>query len=263
LYKGGMQQSFEALAQIALEVAREASELVREGWRKRPAAAEKTRANLVTEYDLASERLIRARLAERAPDLAVVAEEQGGRAGAGLTFYCDPLDGTTNFVHGHPFWCVSIGVLQAGVPVAGAVVAPCLATEWVGWQGGVPLRNSEACVVSDTRELGEALVATGFPTDRSRAPDNNFDTFVQVKKNVRAVRRCGAAAIDMCFVADGTYDGYWERIVNAWDVAAGGAVLLAAGGKLTALDGSPARLERGHILATNGYIHADLSRLVS
>jgi myo-inositol-1(or 4)-monophosphatase len=257
-----MQRSWQELAEISLSVAREASEIVRDGWRSRPQATEKTRSNLVTQYDLASERLIRERLARLAPGIAVVGEEGGGASDAQLTFYCDPLDGTTNFVHGHPFWCVSIGVLAAGVPVAGAVVAPSLATEWIGWQGGVPRRNDAACGVSSTDALRDALVATGFPTDRSRAPENNFDTFVRVKKAVRAVRRCGAAAIDMCFVADGTYDGYWERVVNAWDLAGGAAVLLAAGGRLTSLDGSPARLEHGNVLATNGHIHADLMHLL-
>jgi myo-inositol-1(or 4)-monophosphatase len=157
---------------------------------------------------------------------------------------------------------VSIGVLAAGVPVAGAVVAPSLATEWIGWQGGTARRNQEQCAVSSTDQLGDALLATGFPTDRTRAPENNFDTFVRVKQVVRAVRRCGAAAIDLCFVADGTYDGYWERVVNAWDLAGGAAVVLAAGGRLTSLDGSPARLERGNVLATNGHIHSDLTHLL-
>lgn len=257
-----MKRSWQELAEVSLSVAREAADLVREGWRNKPAAAEKTRANLVTEYDLASERLIRERLARLAPGVAIVGEEIGGEANAELTFYCDPLDGTTNFVHGHPFWCVSIGVLAAGVPVAGAVVAPSLATEWIGWQGGAARRNHDECAVSSTHQLGEALLATGFPTDRSRAPENNFDTFVRVKQVVRAVRRCGSAAIDLCFVADGTYDGYWERVVNAWDLAGGAAVLLAAGGRLTSLDGSPARLERGNVLATNGHIHSDLTHLL-
>jgi len=253
----------EELARIALEVAREAATLILPGWRSRPEAQEKTRANLVTEYDLASEQLIRKRLAAQAPEIAVVAEEQGGRPGSGRTFYCDPLDGTTNFVHGHPFWCVSIGVLDAGQAVAGAVVAPSLHTEWLGWQGGPALRNREPCRVSQTSTLAEALVATGFPSDRRLSPANNFATFERVKKSVRGVRRCGAAALDMCFVADGTYDAYWERLVNPWDIAAGAALVHSAGGVVTALDGSAARFERGHILASNGQIHEALIGLVA
>jgi myo-inositol-1(or 4)-monophosphatase len=254
----------EELAQIAFEVATEAAALLLTGFRKRPAVTEKGRADLVTEFDLASERLIRERLAERAPGLAIVAEEQGGSAapGAGRTWYCDPLDGTTNFVHGHQFFCVSIGVAEAGKPIAGAVVAPALGTHWVGFSGGQALRNDEPCRVSETRELDHALIGTGFPSDRSQAPSNNFDAFMRVKQRVRGVRRCGSAAIDLCLVADGTYDAYWERRLNAWDVMAGSALVLAAGGEISALDGTPPDLSVGHIIASNGRIHRALLALM-
>jgi myo-inositol-1(or 4)-monophosphatase len=253
------------LAQIAFEVATEAAALLLTGFRKRPAVTEKARADLVTDFDLASEHLIRQRLAERTPGLAIVAEEQGGTAAAGgaRTWYCDPLDGTTNFVHGHPFFCVSIGVAEAGRPIAGAVVAPALATHWLGFSGGQALRNDEQCRVSETRDLGHALVGTGFPSDRSQAPSNNFDTFVRVKQRVRGVRRCGSAALDLCLVADGTYDAYWERRLNAWDVMAGSALVLAAGGEISALDGTPPDLSVGHILASNGRIHGALLTLMA
>jgi myo-inositol-1(or 4)-monophosphatase len=259
-----MSHSPEDLARIAFEVATEAAQLLLAGFRKHPVVTEKARADLVTDYDLASERLIRQRLAERTPDIAIVAEEQGGTpaSGAGRTWFCDPLDGTTNFVHGHHFFCVSIGVAEAGRPIAGAVVAPALATHWVGFRGGPALRNGKPCRVSETSELGQALVGTGFPSDRSRAPSNNFDAFMRVKQCVRGVRRCGSAAIDLCLVADGTYDAYWERRLNAWDVMAGSALLLAAGGALSALDGTPPDLSVGHILASNGRIHEALLGLL-
>lgn len=257
-----MQHGPQALAEIALDVAQKAAALVLRGWRTRPVVSEKARANLVTEYDLASEHFIRGALAERAPEVAIVAEEEGGTPGSGTIFYCDPLDGTTNFVHGHPFWCVSIGVVSAGVPIAGAVVAPSLQTEWVAWQGGPAHRNGVRCSVSMTNALAEALVATGFPSDRSRAPENNFQTFETVKRRVRAVRRCGAAAIDMCFVGDGTYDAYWERLVHPWDVAGGAAVVLSGGGKVSALDGGASPVERGNILASNGSLHEPMLALV-
>jgi myo-inositol-1(or 4)-monophosphatase len=252
----------EELAAIALEVAREAGALVARGWRSRPAASEKARQDLVTEYDLASERLIRARLAERAPELALVGEEQGGSATTGAAFFVDPIDGTINFVHGHPFWCVSIGVLEAGAPIAGAVVAPSLDTIWCAWRGGPALRNGQPCRVSETTSLPSSLLATGFPRDRSREPDNNFPAFLRVKKVARGIRRCGSAAIDLCLVGDGTYDGYWERSLNAWDLAAGAAVVASAGGRITALDGGYPRIEIGHLAATNGHIHAELLALL-
>jgi myo-inositol-1(or 4)-monophosphatase len=251
------------LAEVALLVAREAGALALTGWRTRPAAMTKqTPTDLVTEYDVQVERLIRERLADLTPELPVVAEEEGGAPQGDVAFYCDPIDGTTNFAHGHHYWAVSIGVLERGAPVAGAVVAPALETSWVGWQGGPALRNGEPCQVSATASLGEAMVATGFPYDRSRDPDNNFSSFIRVKRTVRAVRRCGSASIDTCLVADGTYDAFWERELRVWDLAGGAAVALAGGGRITALDGGPPILERGHVLVSNGRVHDSLLGLI-
>jgi len=248
----------EQLARIALQVANEAGALVAKGFRTHPHASEKSAKDLVTEYDLASEELIRRRLRELGPPLAVVAEEQGGTADQAATWYCDPLDGTTNFVHGHPFWSVSIGILEAGVASVGVVVAPSLGLHWTGYLSGSATRNGKACSVSTTTHLDQALVATGFPTDRSREPDSNLLSFVSVMQRARGVRRCGSAAIDLCLVADGTYDAFWERKLNAWDVTAGAAVVLAAGGRLSALDGSNVELTRGHLIASNQHIHDEL-----
>lgn len=253
----------ERYASLALEVAAEAATLVLEGYRKRPTPTEKARADLVTEFDLKSEQHIVARLSAATPELGLVAEERGGTQHDGPTWFCDPLDGTTNFVHGHPFWSVSIGLLERGAPIAGAVVAPALGLTWVGYRGGPALRSGDACHVSETSELDQALLGTGFPADRRVAPQNNLDTFARVKKVARGVRRCGSAAIDMCLVADGTYDAYWERRLNAWDVAAGAAVVLAAGGTLSALDGGPVDLTVGHLIASNGRVHAALQRLIA
>jgi myo-inositol-1(or 4)-monophosphatase len=256
-------------ASLALEVATEAGALLQRGYRSRPTPTEKARRDLVTEFDLRSEALIVARLSAATPDLGLVAEERGGEKKA-LSWFCDPLDGTTNFVHGHPFWAVSIGLLENGEPLAGAVVAPALGLSWQAYRGGPARRAAlaqnqpdEICRVSETSELDHALVATGFPPDRQSAPQNNLDAFVRVKKVVRGVRRCGSAAIDMCFVADGTYDAYWERRLNAWDLAAGAAVLLSAGGKLTALDGSRVDLMVGHLIASNGRVHGALQQLLA
>jgi myo-inositol-1(or 4)-monophosphatase len=248
-------------ASLALEVAAEAGTLLLRGYRSRPTPTEKARRDLVTEFDLQSEALIVARLSAATPALGLVAEERGGERKA-LSWFCDPLDGTTNFVHGHPFWAVSIGLLEHGQPLAGAVVAPALGLSWVAHRGGPAKRAGEICHVSGTIELEHALVATGFPPDRQTAPENNLDTFVRVKKVVRGVRRCGSAALDMCLVADGTYDAYWERRLNAWDLAAGAAVLLSAGGRLTALDGGPVDLNVGHLIASNGRVHEALQQLI-
>lgn len=252
---------YSELTLLALDVAREAGELVRRGYRTRPVASEKRARDLVTEFDFASEALIRERLLRATPTIPVVAEESGGQASE-RTWYCDPLDGTTNFVHGHPYWSVSIGLYEAGVPTVGAVVAPVLGLWWTCHRGGVALRAGEPCAVSETQSLGHALVATGFPPLRDREPDSNLGTFVDVMGHVQDVRRCGSAAIDLCLVADGSYDGFWERQLNPWDLCAGACVVLGAGGQLTSLDGGAADLTQGQLLATNGLIHqALLARL--
>lgn len=253
----------EDLVALALAVAKDGAAVALEGYRSRPQATEKARNDLVTAYDLRSEACIVERLAAATPEIAVLAEEQGGTMDDGPCWLCDPLDGTTNFVHGHPFWAVSVGLCIARRPVLGAVVAPALGVEWCGFDAGSVSRNGAPCRVSSCSTLETALLATGFPADRSRTPENNLDAFCRVMKRVRGVRRCGSAAIDCCFVADGTYDGYWERRLNAWDLAAGCAIALAAGAKLTNLDGGEADISRGHIVLTNGVIHDNLLRILA
>jgi myo-inositol-1(or 4)-monophosphatase len=250
------------LVRAALGAARDASKVLLDGYRSRPATREKGRRDLVTEFDTRSEELIRARLMRETPGVAVVGEEGGGSP-SGVTWYVDPLDGTMNFVHGHPCFGVSIGAVDEDGPLCGVVVAPALGLEWWGSRDGGAFRNGAPCRVSDAEKLAESLLATGFPPDRSKHPESNLPAFNEVMQHVQGVRRCGSAAIDCCFVADGTYDGYWERALHAWDIAAGTAIALAAGGHLTALDGGPAELARGYIVLTNGRIHDELVGLVS
>jgi myo-inositol-1(or 4)-monophosphatase len=251
------------LRRIALDVATLAAQVVLAGWRRNPSFTKKGRTDFVSQFDLASEELIRRELTARAPGLPIVGEEGGGEASRGLSWCCDPLDGTTNFVHGHPIWSVSIAALDNGRPVAGAVVAPVLGTAWSASESGPALRNDEIIRVSPTQEVGEALLATGFPyANRDVEPFNNFSTFARVKQAGRAVRRCGSAAIDCCWVAEGTYDGYWERSVMPWDVAAGAVIIRAAGGRVTSFDLDEDFLPSGHILATNGAVHAELAALL-
>jgi myo-inositol-1(or 4)-monophosphatase len=254
-----------SLTQAALTVAREAAQVVLTGYLSHPAVERKAGyADLVTQYDLASEQLIRRRLAELTPEIAIVGEEQGGELRDQLTWVCDPIDGTVNFAHGHPFFAVSIGLMKAGVPLAGAVVAPALQTEWHGFFGGAACRNGSPCRVSATEELADALVATGIsPIMRRHGhPENNLAAFNRVTPAVRDLRRCGSAALDMCLVADGTYEAYWERRLAVWDIAAGAALLLAAGGKLTNLLGGQYDLTRGYVVASNGHVHDALVRLL-
>ncbi len=246
------------LAYHAQSAARAAATVARDGFRTGARIDRKQGAELVTRYDFEAERVIRRELAETTPDIPIVAEEEGGTASGDRNWFADPIDGTTNFAHGHPFWCVSIGLVVRGVPVAGAVVAPALNLEWVGWMGGPALRNGHPCCVSETDSLTDALLATGFPYDRRTSPDNNLDAFGLLQKHAVGIRRCGSAALDLCFVADGTYDGYWEKKLQPWDVAAGIAIVRAAGGRVSSMRGGTLDLAQGNLTATNRILHEAL-----
>ncbi|HEX6241826.1 MAG TPA: inositol monophosphatase family protein [Polyangiales bacterium] len=252
-----------------LSVAREAGELVMRGYRSPRSVVQKKGAiDLVTEYDLASERHIAERLAQLFPDIAIVGEEghqKAARAGAedALTFFVDPIDGTTNFAHGHPFFAISLGLCRAGQPLLGVLVAPALGVAWTGVVGGGAERNGEPCAVSTRAVLGDALCATGFGYSVVGAADENVDEFREVQRRVRGIRRCGAAALDLALVADGTYDAYWEFLLQPWDMAAGAALVLAAGGQVSAIDGGALDVRTGACLATNGALHAPLAALVA
>jgi myo-inositol-1(or 4)-monophosphatase len=257
---------------VARRAAHEAAALVLAGYRRRPAIEHKGPIDLVTEYDLASEAAIRSSLGRAFP-WTIIGEESAAPAAIpdGTAFYVDPLDGTTNFVHGHPFWCVSIGLVIEGMPAAGVVVAPALGLEWTGYAGegkraaarrsvssglvGAAVEATDPCRPSATIELAESLLATGFPYDRRTSADDNLKAFVHLKKIARGIRRCGSAAIDLCLVADGTYDGYWERKLKPWDMAAGIAIVHGAGGRTSTPDGRGGALQSGHIVATNGAVH--------
>jgi myo-inositol-1(or 4)-monophosphatase len=245
-------------ASLALQIARQAGDLALLGYRQPKTIHHKGAVDLVTNFDTDVEQFIREQLARATPDIDVVAEEQGGDRSGERTWYVDPIDGTTNYAHGHPFWCVSIALVVREAVVAGAVVAPSLALQWQAWEGGTALRNGSACAVSPQSDLQESLLATGFPYDRRTSPDNNFAAFFELKKRTLGIRRCGSAAIDLCFVADGTYDGYWERKLHPWDIAAGSCIVRAAGGRVSSPDAAEAYLRTGHVVASNGLIHDQL-----
>jgi myo-inositol-1(or 4)-monophosphatase len=250
------------LLAVALSAAREAAALVHSAWRKHPVAERKGLTEIVTRFDRESEALLRARLTQETP-FPVVGEEAGGDPAddeAGATWFVDPIDGTTNFVHGHPFFCVSLGLTVGSSPIVGVVVAPALGVEWTGAAGDGAFRNGEPCRVSEVSLFCDALLATGFPYDRADSEDNNFDAFVAIKRKCQAVRRCGSAALDLCLVADGTYDGYWEKKLAPWDCAAGAALVVAAGGRISNYGGGPGDVLTGQLLATNGAIHDALVR---
>jgi myo-inositol-1(or 4)-monophosphatase len=246
-------------------VARQAGALVLAGYRKGGEVHKKGAIDLVTEHDLASQALIERELALALPGLTVVGEEgQGARTAAGLACFVDPIDGTTNFAHGHPFFGVSLGLCEAGVPLAGVIFAPALDVCWTGVVGHGAQRNGTPCRVSSrARVLKDALCATGFGYDVVGTADDNVAEFRAVQASSRGLRRCGAAALDLAMVADGTYDAYWEWLLQPWDLCAGAALVLAAGGLVTDFAGGPLDVRRGAVIASNVYVHDELQGLIA
>jgi myo-inositol-1(or 4)-monophosphatase len=246
---------------FAREVAGEAAEILREGWGKVTAAGvtyKRGRTDLLTEYDRRSEEFVVRAITRAFPDDLVVAEESGARGAraARRRWLIDPLDGTTNFVHGLPFYAVSIGLEIEGELAAGVVRAPALDWEFAACAGGGATRNGAALRVSQTPELATALLVTGFPYDRATNPENNFAQWEAFQRRAQGVRRLGAASLDLCMVAAGWLDGYWERRLNAWDLAAGVVVAREAGAQVTSTSGGAFEVDRGDVLCTNGQVHA-------
>lgn len=248
-------------------IAREAGALIMHGYRSAGAITKKGAIDLVTEYDLASEAHLVRELGRTLPEVEIVAEEaQGKRAiardDAALRCFVDPIDGTTNFAHGHPFFCVALGLCRGASPLAGVVFAPALDICWSGSRATGALRNGAPCRVSGRRTLGDALCATGFGYDVVGSGEDNVMEFRAVQARSRGVRRCGAAAIDLALVADGTYDAYWEFMLQPWDLAAGAAIVAAAGGRTSSFDGGPIDVQRGAVIASNGSVHDELLSVI-
>lgn len=251
---------------VARRVAVEAGAILRAGAGRRHASDRKrTAVDLVTEYDTRSEAHVVAALRAAFPDDEVVAEEGGGQPGAsGRRWLVDPLDGTTNFAHGLPFFCVSIALEDADGPLAGVVDAPALGWHFFAARGAgafVVERGlaERRLAVSDTATLDGALLATGFPYDLATSARNNLAEWGRIYPLTQGLRRVGAAALDLCFVAAGWMDGYWELKIKPWDVAAGALLVTEAGGCVTDYRGGAFRSDAGEILASNGRVHDALS----
>lgn len=212
---------------------------------------EKGRAgDLVTEADEAAEAAVLAVLAERSPGVGVLAEESGRRAGSGDLEWCvDPLDGTTNFAHSFPFFATSVGLTWRGLPLLGALAVPALRQFFWAAPGHGAWCNDTPMQVSGAELLGDSLLATGFAYDRHGRLDNNYAEFAWFTHRTRGVRRPGAAAVDLAYVAAGQLDGYWERGLSPWDLAAGVALVELAGGVVCGYDGSPLEISSGRLIA--------------
>lgn len=240
------------LAALAGRAAREAGALLK----GRPERVDhKGAVDLVTEIDLASERVIRDILAREAPGIAIQGEEGGG-AVSGTRWAVDPVDGTTNFVHGYPFYCVSIGLIEGTTPVVGAIYDPVRDRLLVGWQGGGATVNGAPLAVSTVRTLDAALSVTGFPYDRRERAAFYLARVQRAMEQTHGVRRSGSAAIDLATIATGCAELFWELHLKPWDTAAGVLLVREAGGVVTRIDGSAWTPDAADVLATNGWVHA-------
>lgn len=224
--------------------------------RRADATRKGTRRDLVSEADLASQKY----LLEHIPAADDVLSEEGASrsTGAARTWVIDPLDGTINFLHGLPNWCVSIGLVENGALAAGAVCAPELRQVYTAEAAKGAFCNGERIRVSATADIGDAILATGLAYRRNELPDHNLDNITTIGFACADLRRMGAAAIDLAYVASGRIDGFWELHLNAWDVAAGVLLVREAGGRVTDFRGSE-RLEDllhgRHLVASNGLVH--------
>ena len=246
----------------ALSAAKEAGEVLRKGFSAEHTITYKGEVDLVTEVDEEAERVIREELLGTFPSHGMLAEEGGELAGEkDVRWIVDPLDGTTNYAHRLPIFCVSVALERSDEVVLGVVHDPMHEETFVAERGRGATLNGLPIKVSDTDELIRALIATGFPYDRAEMPEA-LELFGRFAATTRGMRRLGSAALDLCYVASGRIDGYYERGIWPWDLAAGSVILEEAGGKLTDYRGGVLDLEGREIVASNGRLHPSIIRLM-
>lgn len=251
----------------AVTLAREAGALLLDIHRRGPQRIERKSSHfdLVTEADVASQELILGVIRARCPDDGILAEEEGGsrKGRSGAIWIVDPLDGTTNFAHRYPAFAVSIGMWVNGRPELGVVQDVVRELTYWGAAGqGAWMDQDQRMQVSREGDLGESLVATGFPYSRATNPDNNMAEYGHILMCTQGVRRAGSAALELALLADGRLDGYWEGHLSSWDYAAGVLLVSEAGGRVTGYDGQPLSLGRHQVVATNGPLHDPLWQAV-
>lgn len=245
---------------LALQAAREAGAIIQDFAARRFDIIHKGRINLVTEADLASEKHIKELIAARYPTHKILAEESGisHHAEADYCWIIDPLDGTTNFAHGFPCYCVSIGLEHKGEIIAGVIYDPTRDEMFVAERGAGATLNGQKIAVSEVSDLEKALLVTGFPYDVRERLSFYMPAWEAFLCQAQGVRRLGSAAIDLAAVACGRLDGFWEWGLNPWDCAAGWLLIEEAGGKLTKTDGSPFDIALPDMLATNALLHEQM-----
>lgn len=241
---------------FAIRVAQDAGRLLRDRVGTRIDIDHKGSINLVTDVDLASERLIREAISTHYPRHEILAEEGGlSESGSEYRWIVDPLDGTTNYAHGYPVFCVSIALECKGEPVLGVVYDPMRDELFSAERGGGATLNNRSIHVSKTAELMQGLLSTGFPYDIKTSKLTNLDHWANFAMSAQALRRDGAAALDLCYVACGRFDGFWELNLSPWDTAAGALIVTEAGGRVTNFAGGPFSNYKPEVVASNGLIH--------
>jgi myo-inositol-1(or 4)-monophosphatase len=250
--------------EVAIDAAREAGALLATDFGRPKNISYKGEVDIVTESDRRSEALIVDRLRSHFPGHAIVGEEGGATAAAGARFcwHVDPLDGTTNFAHGYPCFAVSIGLLEAGEPLVGAVFNPINGELFTAACGEGAWLEHKRIRVSTTEKLAASLVATGFPTDRRRQ-SLNISYYWEYTLRSHGVRRDGAASLDLCALACGRFDGFWEFGLKSWDTAAGMLIVTEAGGVVTNFAGRPYHPGDPEVLVTNGRIHSEMQQVAA
>ncbi|MEO5656852.1 MAG: inositol monophosphatase family protein [Nitrospiria bacterium] len=245
-----------ALLAPAIEAARAAGLIIRTGMTSPLDVRYKGESNLVTQIDIASERAIVDCLRARVPDHGIVAEEGSAHEGASpYRWLIDPLDGTTNYAHRFPFFCVSIGLQYEKESVLGVVYDPVRDELFTAVRGSGAWCNGHPLTVSSTDALRDSLLVTGFAYDSHRATHANFPHFANMSRVAQGIRRTGSAALDLCYVAAGRSDGFWELNLSPWDTAAGQVLVEEAGGRVTDFAGAPFSPYGSQVVASNGAIH--------
>jgi myo-inositol-1(or 4)-monophosphatase len=250
----------------AVEIVLRAGAIQEEGRTSGFRVEKKGEIDLVTEVDLACERMCREVLGERFPEHDILAEElstgPGEVARARYRWVFDPLDGTTNYAHGLPIFCASLALELDGRPIAGAIYDPSRKELFTAEQGQGAYVNGVPLKASVTAALGDALLVTGFPYDMHVRGPELVELFGLFLGRARAVRRLGSAALDLCYVAAGRFDGFWEQHLKPWDVSAGALMVTEAGGRITGMDGAAFDARAGHLVASNGPVHDSMLAVI-
>jgi myo-inositol-1(or 4)-monophosphatase len=249
---------------FAVDLARKSGALLKEKFSQTHKIQYKGEINLVTEADKMSEDLIIAAISQKFPDHGILSEESPAITGAGkLRWIIDPLDGTTNYAHGYPVFCVSIALENEGTIVLGVIYDPMREEMFVAVRGGGLYLNEKKLHVSDVSDLSRSMLVTGFPYDIRESKDNNLNFFNAMAIKVQAIRRAGSAALDLAYLAAGRFDGFWELKLNPWDTAAGCLMVEEAGGVVSDIAGSKWNLQSPSLLASNALIHEQMIKVLS